>query len=191
MTNSESDGNNNKTSNVNVALNDMYNHYFVYPENIDAVCQKPSNQLHIKFTSRFIFDKNNKDMYAKEETIRSIYYRLPNLRLAEFFNIKIIRPDLVAGRKAEIAEIRNTANMILSDVDKVKDVRTKKRMLYYFRCLANATKGCDFSNDIAILVAKAAVKNNLASNEDIDMLNRTKNIVMKAISENKHTNLSK
>ena len=52
-------------------------------------------------------------------------------------------------------------------------------MLYYFRCLANATKGCDFSNDIAILVAKAAVKNNLASNEDIDMLNRTKNIVMK------------
>ncbi len=187
--NTESDGNNN--TNNPTDLDSMYNLYFVYPEDIDAVYQKPDNKLHIKFTSRFVFDKNDKDMYAKEQTIRSVYYRLPNLRLSEFFNTKNIRPDLLSGRKAEIAEIRGTVKMVLSDIDKVKDVNTKKRMLYYFKCLANATKGCDFSNDIAELVAIAAVRNNLASAADADMLNKKKDMATKAVSEIKNNNRSK
>ena len=186
MNNTESDSNR-----INTELNNMYNLYFVYPEDIDAVYQKPDNKLHIKFTSRFVFDKNDKDMYAKEQTIRNVYYRLPNLRLSEFFNTKKIRPDLLSGRKAEIAEIRSTAKMVLSDIDKIKDVHTKKRILYYFRCLANATNGCDFSNDIANMVAVAAVRNNLASMADMDVLNKTKNVAAKAISEVKNNNRSK
>ena len=187
--NSESDGNN-KNNNTN-DLNDIYNLYFVYPENIDAVYQNPDSTLHIKFTSSFVFDKNNKDMYSKEQTIRTVYYRLPNLRLSEFFNINKIRPDLIPVRKQEIAEIRSTAKMILADIDKVKDVHTKKRMLYYFRCLANATKGCDFSNDIAKMVADAAIKNGLASVADMDILNKKKDAVIQAISESKNINRSK
>lgn len=186
MNNTESDSNK-----INVELNNMYNLYFVYPEDIDAVYQTPDNRLHIKFTSRFVFDKNDKDMYAKEQTIRNVYYRLPNLRLSEFFNTKKIRPDLLPGRKAEIAEIRGTAKMVLSDIDKVKDIHTKKRMLYYFRCLANATKGCAFSNDIAELVAVAAVRNNLASAADMDVLNKKKDMAPKAMSEIKNNNRSK
>lgn len=187
MNNTESDSNNK----INIKLNNMYNLYFVYPEDIDAVYQKPDSRLHIKFTSRFVFDKDDQDMYTKERNIRNVYYRLPNLRLSEFFNTTKIRPDLLPGRKAEIAEIHSMAKMVLSDIDKVKDIHTKKRMLYYFRCLANATRGCDFSNDIAELVAVAAVRNNLASVTDMDVLNKKRNMAQKVVPENKNNSQQK
>lgn len=189
--NSESDGNNKIANKTDVELNNMYGHYFVYPENIDAVFQTPDTKLHITFTSRTIFDTTNKEMYTKENKFRSVYYRLPNLRLSEFFDIDTIRPDVVPARKKEIAEIREVTDMILSDADKVTDIHTKKRMLYYVKCLANATKGCAFSDDIAMSVAKVAVRNNLASVADMALLKNKKDLQTAKVSEGKRTNIGR
>lgn len=163
--NSEPDNNN--TDKTNVELNNLYNHYFMRPEDIEAVYDKPERTpFYSGVIGGFVYDKSNKNMHNIEAIIRNMYYRLPNLTLPDFFDIKHTRPDLIEGRKAEIAEMYSVADMILSDVDKITDVRTKKRILYYFKCVVNATRGCAFSEDISKLIALAIIRNNLAAPAD-------------------------
>lgn len=164
--NSEQDGNN-IPDKTNVELNNLYNHYFMRPENIDAVYDNPEREpFYAGFIGGFIYDTSNMNMHNIEAVIRKIYYRLPNLTLPAFFDVQQVRPDLIEGRKAEIAEMYSAADMILSDIDKITDVRTKKRILYYFKCVVNATRGCAFSEDISKLIALAIIRNNLAAPAD-------------------------
>ncbi len=174
MNNKESDSNN-----TNLELNNLYAHYFMRPENINEVYDKPKGRPdYAGFIGGFMYDAKNTCMYNKEVTIRSIYYSIPNLALSTFFDVQRMRPDLMESRKQEVAEILYASSVILSDVDKLKDVATKKRILYYFKQLAKETKDCEFSKDIAVLVAATAVKNNIATLQDIQIAVANKNLAL-------------
>ena len=169
--NNNSEPDNNNTDKTNVELNNLYNHYFMRPEDIEAVYDKPERTpFYSGVIGGFVYDKSNKNMHNIEAIIRNMYYRLPNLTLPDFFDIKHTRPDLIEDRKQEIAEMYSAADMILSDIDKITDVRTKKRILYYFKCVINATRGCDFSKDISNLTALAIIRNGLATSADSQIL---------------------
>lgn len=179
--NKESDGNS-ITDKRNIELNDLYNRYFPYPENIDSVYNKPQDRPYISgFIGGFIYDANNVYMHHIEKIIRQIYYRLPSLSFPGFFDVHSIRPDLKEGRKQEIKEIYDAAKMMLSDIDNIKNIDTKKRILYYFKTLAYATRGCEISKNISVLVANAERKNSI----------NTSNIVGQIVNEHIKENLTK
>lgn len=162
MNNSEESNGNNKT-NINNDLNNLYNRYFANPKNIDQVYNKPKSRPYLAggIIGGFIYDKNNAHMHDIEKAIQQVYYRLPSLSFPAFFDVKNLRPDLQKGRAQEIKEIYDAAKMILSDIDSLKNIDTKKRILYYFKTLVNATKGCEISKKISDLVITAEQRNHI------------------------------
>ncbi|GEM_PF-5210997 len=164
-------------SNVDTELDNLYNCYFSDPENIDEVYSKPDSHMHAKFVHEMFYNKNNSIMHNKEQVIRSVYCRLPNLTLPAFFDIKDtganalnINSDVIQKRTEDIAEIYSAVRKILLDLDKIHSVKTKKRILYYFRCLAKTTQGCEFATKISRLIASTAVKNQIALPADFQFL---------------------
>ena len=176
MNNSESDGNN------NVELNNLYNRYFANPKDIDKVYNQPRSKPYLAgIIGGFIYGKNNVVMHDREQAIQKVYYRLPSLSFPAFFDINSMRPNLREGRKQEIAEIYDAAKMMLSDIDKIKNTDTKKRILYYFKSLVNATRGCKISQDISVLIAMAEQRNNIV----------VPNIVNKVLIEKQKENITR
>ena len=145
----------------------IYSHYFRYPENIDALYFLPNIKVGPGFNGRFVTKEDS--LYETEKIIREIVYRVSNLKCS-FFDMTDVRPDLLPGRKEEIEQIYNATNMMLNDVDEIKDIRTKKRVLYYFRGYANAISEYDFSKRLHELVALAARRNGLETSADLQFL---------------------
>ena len=163
MNNSESDGNNNN----NIELNKLYNLYFANPKDIDKVYNHPRARPYLAgIIGGFVYDKNNAALHNTEQVIQKVYYRLPSLSFPAFFDVNGMQPNLREGRKQEIAEIYDAVKMMLSDIDKIKSIDTKKRMLYYFKSLINATQGCDISKDVSVLVSMAERRNNIGASKD-------------------------
>lgn len=177
MNNSESDGNN-----INIELNNLYNRYFANPKDIDKVYNQPRSKPYLAgIIGGFIYDKNNTTMHNTEQVIQKVYYRLPSLSFPAFFDVNSMQPNLREGRKQEIAEIYDATKMMLSDIDKIKNTDTKKRILYYFKSLVKATKGCEISNAISVLVTNAEQRNNIS----------VPNIVNKVLIEKQKENITR
>ena len=177
MNNSESDGNS-ININTNIELNNLYNSYFAGPKDIDKVYNQPKSRPYLAgIIGGFIYDKNNIVMHNTEQIIQKVYYRLPSLAFPAFFDVNNMQPNLREGRKQEIAEIYDAAKMMLTDIDKIKSIDTKKRILYYFKTLVNATRGCKISQDISVLISMAEQRNNIGvSNTIMDKMFAEKNM---------------
>jgi len=160
MSNNSEPSDNNKE---NIELNNLYNRYFSNPRNIDQVYNQPANRPYLAggVIGGFIYDKTNAHMHNIEKTIQQVYYRLPSLSFPAFFDVNHMRSDLQKGRVQEITEIYNAIKMMISDVDKIKSIDTKKRILYYCKTLAKATDGCDISKQISALISIVERKNNI------------------------------
>ena len=167
MNNTESDSNS-ITNKINTELNNLYSRYFANPKDIDKVYNQPRPKPYLAgIIGGFIYDKNNIVMHNTEQVIQKVYYRLPSLSFPAFFDVNNMQPNLREGRKQEIKEIYDAAKMMLTDIDKIKSIDTKKRILYYFKTLANATKGCKISQDISVLIAMAEQRNNIGVSDTI------------------------
>ena len=166
MNNNISESNNNKR---NVDLEELYDRYFANPKEIDKVYNQPEDRPYLAggIIGGFVFDKTNIPMHNIENIIQKVYYRLPCLSFPGFFDVDSIRPDLKESRKQEINEIYEATAMMLSDIDQIKNIDTKKRVLYYCKTLARATHGCEISNKISVLTTMAEQRNNIIiSNRD-------------------------
>jgi len=161
----ESENNINKIDKEN-----LYKQYFCYPKDIDSVYYIPGNTLHTALKGTFISNKDAGDIYFAEKCIRDITYRLPNLNLKTFFDLKNTRADIVDMQQEDINQIHQGIYNMLSDVDNIKDVQTKKRVLYYFRSLANMIENGDFADVVMELVARTAKRNKLATVSDLQFL---------------------
>ena len=177
MNNSEPDGNS-VNINTNIELNNLYNRYFANPKDIDKVYNQPKSRPYLAgIIGGFIYDKNNAIMHYTEQVIQKVYYKLPSLSFPAFFDVNNMQPNLREGRRQEIKEIYDAAKMMLTDIDKIKSIDTKKRILYYFKTFVNATKGCKISQDVSMLISMAEQRNNIGvSNTIMDKMFAEKNM---------------